>query len=312
VMRERGVPRPVGMPGKQDAMPVRPGAVPEAVAGFESPVAGDLWPAGEGEAQRRLKAFVKRGLEEYKRRRDNPGVEGTSTLSPFLAAGAVSVRQCLAAAMGDAESPEDLGEGAACWVSELVWREFYIHVMAGYPRVCMHRAFLPATERVRWRDDPTGFEAWCLGRTGIPMVDAGMRQLEATGWMHNRVRMVTAMFLTKNLLIDWRRGEQWFMRHLVDWFLASNNGGWQWSASTGTDAAPYFRVFNPVSQGKKFDPEGEYVRRWVPELRGIEGAAVHEPWELPPLERGRIDYPGPIVDLKASRQRAIDAFAALA
>jgi deoxyribodipyrimidine photo-lyase len=167
------------------------------------------------------------------------------------------------------------------------------------------------TERITWNDNAAHLEAWKAGRTGIPIVDAGMRQLLATGWMHNRIRMVTAMFLTKNLFIDWREGERFFMRHLVDGFFASNNGGWQWSASTGTDAAPYFRIFNPVSQGQKFDADGEYVRTWVPELRAVTDGAIHELHEMPRLLRSQIDYPDPIVDLGESREKAIEAFKSL-
>lgn len=171
----------------------------------------------------------------------------------------------------------------------------------------MHRAFIPSTERNVWRNSPSDLEAWQQGRTGLPIVDAGMRQLLATGRTHNRVRMVTAMFLSKNPLIDWCEGERWFMRHLVDGFFATNNGGWQWSASTGTTAAPYFRVFNPVSQSRKFDPAGEYIRRWVPELEGLDADSIHAPWERPPLATGKLGYPAPIVDLATSRTRAIEA-----
>ena len=164
------------------------------------------------------------------------------------------------------------------------------------------------TREIEWREDEEEFERWTDGRTGVPIVDAGMRQLRATGWMHNRLRMITAMFLSKNLFIDWRRGERHFMRHLVDGDLASNNGGWQWSASVGTDAAPYFRVFNPVSQSERFDPDGEYIRRFAPELAGIEGRAIHLPGERDPKACAECGYPPPIVDLKASRQRAIERF----
>ncbi|MBI1369025.1 MAG: deoxyribodipyrimidine photo-lyase [Planctomycetes bacterium] len=262
----------------------------------------DRWPGGEDEAQRRLTKFIAHRIKAYKDQRDQPAADGTSAMSPYLACGAISAKQCYLAA-------KDLGgEGAATWISELIWREFYRQVMVHHPRVSMGRPFKRETRAVRWRDDEAGFEAWREGRTGVPIVDAAMRQLIATGWMHNRCRMIAAMFLTKNLLIDWRRGERHFMQHLVDGDLANNNGGWQWSASTGTDAAPYFRVFNPLSQSARFDPDGAYIRAYVPELAQVEGDEIHDPL---PLTRASCGYPMMIVDLKSSRQRAIDAFANL-
>lgn len=303
-----GVPKALGDPKKQDAKACAASAVPEKIEGFASRVPAAMWSAGEIEAMRRLRVFVKERVAEYEARRDLPAEEGTSVLSPYLALGMVSARQCLQAALMKDGGPEAQGAGAATWISELVWREFYIQVMAAFPRVCMGRAFKVETERVAWRKDAGHLAAWQEGRTGVPIVDAGMRQLAATGWMHNRVRMIVASYLTKNLLMDWREGERWFMRNLVDGFLASNNGGWQWSASTGTDASPYFRVFNPVSQGTRFDPAGVYVRRWVPALAGLSAAVIHEPWELPPLARAGLEYPEPLVDLTKSRARAIEAF----
>lgn len=299
-------------PAKQAGTGVEPDAPPARVPGFESGVDPGLWPAGERAAIDRLHAFVEHKIEDYDQARDVPILAMTSTLSPYLACGAISVRQCLAEAMaangGTLDNPKR--PGATRWISELVWREFYRHVLVGFPRVSMNRAFQPGTGKVRWRDDPEGFKAWCEGRTGFPIVDAGMRQLRATGWMHNRLRMITAMFLTKDLLIDWRLGERFFMQNLVDGDLANNNGGWQWSASTGTDAAPYFRVFNPTSQSKKVDPDGEFIRRWVPELAKVEGKAVHDPSELSELARARLGYPAPIVDHAKARVRVIEAFEA--
>ena len=200
--------------------------------------------------------------------------------------------------------------GIDTWIKELAWREFYRHVLVGFPRVCKGQAFRVHTDALAWRDEPEDFAAWCSGRTGIPFVDAGLRQLLATGWMHNRLRMVTAMFLTKNLLIDWRLGETFFNQHLVDADFASNNGGWQWSASTGTDAAPYFRIFNPWLQGQRFDPAGEYIKQWVPELGGMPAKALHQPEQLA-RHRESVGYPKPIVNLSASRARALAAFEAL-
>lgn len=314
---------------KQKEMVGDADAVPTRVKGFESDVPAAAWPAGEKHARKRLYRFAEQSMASYKARRDFPAVDGTSALSPYLAIGAISPRQCVIAAMeanrevaksskkavGEADGLEvrlDSGdEGCMCWISEVLWREFYIHILRGFPRVCKHRAFQPATERLVWNENAEHLEAWKQGKTGVPIVDAGMRQLLATGWMHNRVRMITAMYFSKNLFLDWRVGEKWFMQHLVDGFLASNNGGWQWSASTGTDAAPYFRIFNPVSQSVKFDPEGKYIRTYVPELADVVGEAIHEPWTLFGLLRSKLEYPEQIVDLSKTRARAIEAFAGL-
>lgn len=302
----RGAGQVLSVPRRQAEIEVRADVVPDVVPGFESEIDARLWPAGEEHACARLQAFAGPRMAMYKERRDLPWAQGTSALSPYLTIGAISPRQCLAAALDANDGKLDGGnEGCLTWISELIWREFYVHVMDAFPRVCRHRAFKLSTERIAWREDPAGFNAWCAGRTGVPIVDAAQRQLLATGWMHNRMRMVSAMFLTKDLLIDWRLGERFFMRHLVDGFLASNNGGWQWSASTGTDAAPYFRVFNPYSQGKKCDPTGEFVRRWVPELAGVDGEEVQDP---PPLVRARWGYPAAIVDHAMARERVLQVF----
>jgi deoxyribodipyrimidine photo-lyase len=181
-----------------------------------------------------------------------------------------------------------------------VWREFHAAILAENPRV-LRESHRPEHAEVVWNDDPRGFEAWCEGRTGFPIVDAGMRQLRETGWMHNRVRMIVASFLTKDLLIDWRAGERFFFEHLVDGEPASNNGGWQWAASTGTDAQPYFRIFNPVTQGRRFDPDGSYVRRFVPELRDLPDRTIHTPWTGARPD----DYPPPIVDHAERRELAL-------
>ena len=260
---------------------------------------------GEDAAHDQLQAFVSEQAARYKDERDFPARDGTSLLSPYLANGILSGRQCVQAAK-EAGGGSD---GLATWVNEIAWRDFYIHILYHYPRVSMNRAFKTETERLEWNHPGETFDAWKEGRTGIPIVDAAMRQLRATGWMHNRLRMITAMFLTKNLFIDWRLGEAWFMQNLVDGFLASNNGGWQWSASTGTDAAPYFRVFNPVTQSERFDPDGEFIRRWVPELAKLDSKRIHEP-----SRKGGVipkGYPRPIVDLKESRKEAIARFQAL-
>jgi deoxyribodipyrimidine photo-lyase len=306
VLEERGQPD-VCSPRRVAELACEPEKPMSLAPGYQAWGGAALWPAGEAEAQRRLKAFVGPRLYDYRRDRDLPGLDGTSTLSPYLSAGAVSVRDCLRAAMNaNAGLAQGGSEGAATWVSELVWREFYRHLLVGFPRLSKGRPFRPETQRVPWRTDPAGLEAWKQGRTGYPFVDAGMRQLLSTGWMHNRLRMVTAMFLTKDLLIDWREGERHFMHHLVDADLAQNNGGWQWSASTGTDAQPYFRIFNPVTQGERFDPRGQYIRHWVPELVERQGEQVH--W--PHGEGGLFGtgYPAPIVDHALARGRVLEAF----
>lgn len=260
-------------------------------------------PPGEGAAHQRLQRFLDDRVRQYDDHRDLPAIDGTSMLSPYLACGVLSGRQCLVAARQLQMSHP--GEGLKRWINEIAWRDFYIHILFHFPRVSMHRAFRPETEQLAWNPRDARFDAWKQGLTGVPLVDAAMRQLLETGWMHNRLRMVTAMFLTKNLFIDWRLGEAWFMSHLVDGFLAANNGGWQWSASTGTDAAPYFRVFNPVNQSERFDPNGDFIRRYLPELRNLDGKRIHDP----AARGGRpSDYPPMIVDLKASRNEAIARF----
>ncbi len=203
--------------------------------------------------------------------------------------------------------------GAETWLNELIWREFYMMVLYHHPDVLEH-AFQPTLRGINWRNDEAEFAAWCQGRTGYPVVDAAMRQLVTTGWMHNRARMIVASFLVKDLLVDWRWGERFFMQHLVDGDPAANNGGWQWTAGVGTDAAPYFRVFNPSLQGARFDPAGAYVRRYVPELANVPAKFIHEPWKMPPEVQRKSgcsighDYPLPIVDHALARERVLAAY----
>lgn len=306
----RSLPSLVRAPYKQAPLNIASDAIPLSAEGFATP--GDnlrsLWPAGEAQARQRLDSFSDARIDHYHDERDFPAKPGTSQLSAYLAAGVISPRQCLHAALNSNQGEFESGKtGAVIWINELLWREFYKHILVGYPRVSRHRAFRPETEALAWRDAPEELAAWQQARTGLPIIDAAMRQLLATGWMHNRLRMVVAMFLSKNLLIDWREGERFFMRHLIDGDLAANNGGWQWSSSTGTDPAPYFRIFNPLSQSEKFDPDGLFIKHWLPELAGLSKQDVHNPASLGGLF-GVVDYPSPIVDLSASRTRALTAF----
>lgn len=274
--------------------------------------------AGETEAQQRLGAFIRGApplVYRYHIHRDRPDLNATSTLSPFLRFGMVSPRHTVLATiklMQRATSPE-AREGLEAWLNELIWREFFLAILYHFPQV--HRgSFREDLRNIPWANNSEDFRAWCEGRTGYPIVDAGMREMRQTGWMHNRSRMIVAAFLTKDLLIDWRWGEKWFMQYLIDGDPAANNGGWQWSAGTGTDAAPYFRVFNPVLQGKKFDPQGDYVRRWVPELANVPLEFIHNPWEMPIAVQRQTGcqigehYPAPIVDHAWARERALEAF----
>ncbi|MGE8307526.1 MAG: deoxyribodipyrimidine photo-lyase [Pseudomonas kermanshahensis] len=287
--------------------------IPEQIEGFDKPprTLSDHWPAGEAEAQSRLTRFLDEAIDDYHHLRDLPAKPGTSQLSAYLATGVISPRQCLHGALACNRGEFDSGStGIQTWINELLWREFYKHILTGYPQVSRHRAFRTQTEALPWRDAPEDLAAWEQGRTGFPIIDAAMRQLLDTGWMHNRLRMIVAMFLSKNLLIDWRKGERHFMRHLIDGDLAANNGGWQWSASTGTDAVPYFRIFNPVSQSQRFDPQGRFIRHWVPELQGLDEKAIHQPVKVADLFATN-SYHNPIVDLGSSRQRALEAFKGL-
>ena len=287
--------------------PALPGEIPEAPAdalreprgrGLRADTTG-IPRGGAAPARERLDAFLGGAAHRYHLDRDRPAVAGTSRLSPYLRFGAISVRECVRAGLALAAAESAAEEGVRTWIDELVWREFYHAILDAHPRV-LDGAFREAGDALEWDDDADRLQAWQAGMTGYPIVDAGMRELAATGWMHNRVRMIVASFLTKDLHIDWRTGERWFMRRLVDGDPASNNGGWQWAASTGADAQPYFRIFNPTTQGERFDPGGEYVRRWVPELEGLAGKAVHRPWTVPLESRA---YPAPIVD--HSRERAV-------
>ena len=268
----------------------------------------DTWTPGESAAQQRLQAFIATTAKRYAETRDRPDTDGTSMLSPHLRWGELSAAQAWHAA-----AAQD-GPGAESFIRELLWREFSYHLLWHRPAM-PDRPLRNEFAAMPWRQDDRALAAWQRGRTGFPIVDAGMRQLWHTGWMHNRVRMIVASFLTKHLLLPWQDGAAWFWDTLVDADLASNSQNWQWVAGSGADAAPYFRIFNPVLQGRKFDADGDYVRRFVPELARLDARHIHAPWEAPPdvLAAAGITpgetYPYPIVDLADGRARALDAYA---
>lgn len=276
---------------------------------FLSPIDLSLWPAGESVAEQRLDQFIGNHLFHYDQQRDFPALDATSKLSPYLALGMISPRACFLAALKENNFELTSGNrGALTWMSELIWREFYRHLLIACPRICKNHAFKPETENLPWLYDEKLLQAWEEGKTGFPFVDAAMRQLNTTGWMHNRLRMVAALFLAKNLLIDWRLGEAYFAEHLIDGDFASNNGGWQWCASTGTDAVPYFRIFNPIAQSQRFDAEGQFIRRFCPELSSFDNKAIHHPYRFAPQLAKKMSYPRPIIDYAASRKRCLEAF----
>ena len=288
------------------------GVPPLAAIGFEpTDMAARLHPGASG-GEHLLLDFLDR-IDRYDTARDFPAVKGPSYLSVHLRFGTVSIRQLARLAH---ERMDGGSRGAEVWLSELIWRDFYFQILHHHPRVVEH-SFKPEYDAIRWEHGKHAdalFAAWCAGQTGYPIVDAAMRQLAQTGYMHNRLRMITASFLTKHLGLDWRRGEAWFARHLNDFDLAANNGGWQWAASTGCDAQPYFRIFNPMTQSRKFDAEGRFIRRYVPELAGLGPDAIHAPWEATPVERmaagvelGRT-YPTPVVVHEEARQRTLARF----
>jgi deoxyribodipyrimidine photo-lyase len=275
------------------------------------------WSPGEAGARSRLSTFLESGLKDYTMHRDSPGRPGTSRLSPHLHWGEMSPWRAVQEARSAAAQGRVPAAQANKFIAEIGWREFSAHLLHHFPYMA-ERAFRPDFDAMPWRSDPTGLAAWKAGETGYPLVDAGMRQLWATGWMHNRVRMVTASFLVKHLLIDWREGEAWFWDTLVDADLASNVQNWQWIAGSGADAAPFFRIFNPILQGEKFDADGSFVRRWVPELGAIPDRWIHAPWSAPDAvltEAGvRLgqSYPLPVVDQVEGRVRALAALKACA
>jgi deoxyribodipyrimidine photo-lyase len=301
-----------------DAIPTPDRITSEPIPGEPSLPAEVPFSPGEAKAQDRLHKFVdedERPVYRYAETRDRLDATGTSRLSPYLRFGMLSARQAIVAALSAIEvAPnQDARESATPWLNELIWREFYIHILYHFPQV-REQSFRQSLQSITWKNDLDAFSAWCQGQTGYPIVDAAMRQLSQTGWMHNRARMIVASFLTKDLLVDWRWGERWFMQHLVDGDPAANNGGWQWTAGTGTDAAPYFRIFNPILQSQKFDPRGTYIRRWLPELGSVPIKFIHEPWRMSVQQQKSYnclighDYAHPIVDHANARQRAIKVY----
>ena len=291
------------------------GGVPAlAEIGFEATNLHTLrLPSGPVGAQELLAEFLDERIDRYDQTRDYPAVKGPSYLSTHLRFGTVSIRQLARAAWQRMQAGS---RGAEVWLSELIWRDFYHQVLHHHPHV-VGASFKPEYDAIKWERGKAAdalFAAWCEGRTGYPLVDAAMHQLNQTGYMHNRLRMVVASFLVKDLGIDWRRGEAYFALHLNDFDLAANNGGWQWAASTGCDAQPWFRIFNPVTQSEKFDAGGKFIRRYLPELAGVADAYIHAPWKMPAAEQQRCgcvigrDYPGPLVDHAVQRQQALALF----
>ena len=260
----------------------------------------ELYAVGEEHALNMLKEFIDHKILGYKEQRNFPAIDGTSSLSPYLSSGVLSSRQCLFEVFKKVSEEK---EGVKTWVNEIIWREFYKYVLFHNPRVSKNLSFLEKYDLFPWSDNQEHFIAWSNGETGVPIIDAAMKQLNSTGWMHNRLRMIVAMYLSKNLLIDWRKGEKYFMQNLIDGDLASNNGGWQWSASTGVDAAPYFRIFNPVTQSEKFDKEGDFIKKWLPEISSVKN--IHDPSSD---DRNDLGYSNHLVDLKESRKNAIEVF----
>lgn len=262
----------------------------------------DLWEVGEDSVSERLNRFIEEREPDYADKRDFPALDATSSLSPYLTIGAISPRQCMAALRSAAGSRDWL---ESSWLNEIIWREFYRHLLVAFPELSRLQPFRPEVEeKISWLKNEKAFEAWCRGETGFPIVDAAMKQLLETGWMHNRLRMVVASFLTKLLRVDWRLGADFFMRHLIDGDFASNLGGWQWSSSVGADAAPYFRIFNPQTQGEKFDQQGAFVARWLPELASVDtGKARQKPGAGSALGR-----PEPIIDYKKARAESLDDY----
>ncbi len=265
-----------------------------------------IWPSGEVNAIDRLKSYLEKNILKYSKDRNDPIIDGTSRLSPYLANGIISPKRCILEALKINNFELDTGEkGITKWIDEIIWREFYKNIMYCFPKVSQNKPFQDYTNKIKWRYEKSELDDWKNGNTGFPIIDSAMRQLKFEGWMHNRLRMVVAMFFTKNMLHDWRIGEEFFMQNLIDGDFSSNNGGWQWSSSTGTDAAPYFRIFNPLTQSKNFDGDGLFIKKYLKELKGVDKKEIHDPHKE---TRFNCNYPNQMLDLKESRLRAIEAF----
>jgi deoxyribodipyrimidine photo-lyase len=263
------------------------------------------WPLARDFEAQMLPRFLNEKIHAYNVQRDIPSIKGTSGLSPYLAAGVTSPRYVLRLLLNqypDLIQASDSENFA--WLNELIWREFYRNLIFHHQRLCKYKNYKESYDALTWHFDQNLFTAWCEGKTGYPIVDAAMRQLNQTGWMHNRLRMIVASFLTKHLLIDWRLGEKFFMQHLIDGDLASNNGGWQWAASTGCDAQPYFRIFNPIRQSERFDPNGDFIRKYIPELKQVKGKDIHFPHQYIRKNKLNIYWPA-IVEHKEARIKAL-------
>ena len=273
-----------------------------------------MWPGGEHEALSRLQKFIAERIKNYATTRNLPATSGTAVISVHLSSGTLSARTAVRLAQASAPTKSLVddrkqGHGHPTWIAEVAWRDFYKHILVHWPHVCMSVPFKAEYANIGWSYNREHFTAWCEGRTGYPLVDAAMRQLNQTGYMHNRCRMVVASFLAKDLCLDWRMGERYFMEKLVDGDFASNNGGWGFSASCGVDPQPYFRIFNPVLQSEKFDPEGVYIKKWVPELQGLDGKSIHEPYARGgAVAAKKAGYPKMIVEHKGARERALKMY----
>ncbi len=301
---------PLLSPPMQLKLTTEPDKVPSQVMGFTPANMTHLPQPGEKAAIQKLTTFCNGPIQDYHTTRDFPALNATSHLSPYLALGILSPQQCITAVMQEQQltlldffNPT----GPGTWVNELIWREFYKMIVFYFPDVCKHKPFKLSTEKLNWNHDERLFTKWCQGQTGFPLVDAAMRQLQQTGWMHNRLRMVTAMFLSKILFIDWRLGERYFSEQLIDADFSANNGGWQWSASTGTDAVPYFRIFNPITQSERFDKNGDFIRTFCQELAALDSKTIHDPYAngKSPLA---LNYPEKIIDYKKMREQTLSAF----
>ncbi|QCI17120.1 deoxyribodipyrimidine photo-lyase [Buchnera aphidicola (Aphis helianthi)] len=263
----------------------------------------NLFPIGEKEAINKLKYFCTNKIEDYFLKRNFPSLNNTSMLSPYLSLGIISTRHCLQMVLNKYKTKSLNTILNSSWINEIIWREFYYHLLINFPILSKSQSLLTWEKKINWENNLNYFNAWKNGRTGFPIIDAAMRQLNKIGWMHNRLRMITSSFLVKNLLIDWRQGEKYFMYHLIDGDYALNNGGWQWSASIGSDSTPYIRVFNPLRQSKNFDKLGVFIRKYLPELKMVPNNYIHNPYEWTIKHNYRIDYPKPIIDYASSKEK---------